>query len=215
MKKLGIIISFLLLLAVSAVFAGAEFSGIDEEFSFRGVTWGMARHEVTGIESGVLEDTAEGDEFQARYKLSTPVFGLGEASAFYLFTDEHLAEVYTMEADRLFGMGVVFNPYELHDEAALNDYKQLLDILTARFGEPVFKGVWDDGQLITTVNDPLYSSWGDTMNENAQGRAFWNGDDFYIITDLTTAEADTSRHMYVYFMLVPGGPSWDRLKLKE
>lgn len=215
MPKLGVIISFLLLFGVSTVFANDEFSGIGEDFYFRGVTWGMARHEVAEIESGVLDDTVVEDEFQSRYKLSKPVFGLGEATAFYIFTDERLAEVYTMETDRLFGMGVVFKPYEMKDETALNDYRRILDILTARFGEPSFKGIRDDGQWIATVNDPAFASWGNTMDDAARGRAFWNGNNFHIITDLVTSEADASDHMFVYFMLAPGGPSWDRLKLKE
>lgn len=204
MKKLllGVVLSGLL--AVPAFAA--------DTFSLRGVSLGMHRQQVAKIETGTPTALEEAADMMLFYELGEPVFELSDARVYYYFTDPDIAQSLNFEEDRLYAMGIMSQVYELEDDRAVTDYKNVVGQLQATYGEPVFYGLMDDGKLDYVCNDENFAGMTQSFDGVLIGRAFWFAPDYNMCADLIATQ---NTMLYISAALSPMGSTWNELTLKE
>lgn len=186
-----------------------------DTFSLRGVTLGMHRRQVEKIETGALANSETTLDMMLLYELAEPVFGLGDASVFYYFTDSEFVKAFNFEEDRLYAMGLMFKRYVGNNDRVFGDYRLFIERLSAAYGQPVFYGFMEDGQLDYNCRDENFTSMAQNFSDGLEGRAFWYTEDFYICADLYNNFDSNERMIYMTGSLTPAGPTWNELTLKE
>lgn len=133
MKKLSILLIVVLLTCLAlTVFATEEV-----KYDFRKTTWGMSKEEVRAAESKELY--YEGNSNIGHSIVYEIKIGNKDYGCIYVFLE-----------DKLYNGGYVFNEEHTNKNDYIDDYEELKEILTEKYGKPDEKKLWslhDRGEM--------------------------------------------------------------------